>query len=266
MRSCLALAALWSGLLIATASGQATFEGVQVVGTEFRLSAPDGRVLTGAQLVGAVLSVADAQGRRQSIRIDAVEPDPADPDHDIQLYSLSVQDPSDGSWSTLCEPGPDGVDKAFPLSGRWTEDGRHLPDDHAFALICTGGAVGKCVRWGYKPWRNAANGESLWDYHQACVRMVRADYGGDGIGHTRDDTPVDIFDRLGLLKPAPDPQGLSFEAAWGPNGAICIRKPRLREIVTLAELERTYPRLRGRTGEACREDGPEAEALIRNRS
>ena len=69
-------------------------------------------------------------------------------------------------------------------------------DQNAFALICTGGAIGKCVRWGYKPWRSGPDGVALWDYHQACVRMVRADYGGDGVGHTRDNTPVDVFDRL----------------------------------------------------------------------
>jgi ADYC domain-containing protein len=48
------------------------------------------------------------------------------------------------------------------------------------------------VRFGYKPWREAA-GKPRWDYHQACVRMVRADYAGDGIGHTRDGTLIDLL-------------------------------------------------------------------------
>jgi hypothetical protein len=259
--------ALWGGLaLAATASGQAQLQGVQVIGTEFRIALPDGRVLTDAELVGAVLSVADRQRGEQSVRIEAVELDPTDPDGDIHLYTLSVQDSADGSWSNLCQPGPDGVAKAFPLSGTWSEGGRHLPEDRAFSLICTGGAIGKCVRWGYKPWRTAANGESLWDYHQACVRIVRADYGGDGTGHTRDDTPVDVFDRLGILKPAADPGELSFEAAWGVDGALCVRKPRIAQIISLVELERTYPRLCGRTGEICRENESRDGALILNRS
>jgi ADYC domain len=267
MRACLTLAVLSAGMLLPSLGwGQATFADVRAVGTEFRIALSDGRVLTSADLIGAVLSVTGPDGHPQTVRIDAVEPDPSDPDHDILLHTLSVQNPTTEAWQNLCEPGSDGVAKAFPLSGRWTKDGRHLPDEHVFTLICTGGAIGKCIRWGYKPWRSAANGESLWDYHQACVRMVRADYGGDGIGHTRDDTPIDVFDRLDLLQPATDPGKLSFEAAWGVDGAVCVRKPRIAEIVSLVRLEEKYPHLRGHTGEICREDKGRARALVLNRS
>lgn len=267
MRACLVLTLLWAGMILPTLGwGQATFDGIRAVGTEFQITLSDGRILTSAHLIGAVLSITDPDGQPQAVRIDAVEPDPSDPDHDILLHTLSVQDAVTGEWKNLCEPGSDGVAKAFPLSGMWTDNGRHLPDERAFTLICTGGAIGKCVRWGYKPWRLAENGESLWDYHQACVRMVRADYGGDGVGHTRDDTPIDVFDRLGLLEPAPHPGKLAFEAAWDADGAVCVRKPRIAEIVSLTELERRYPHLRGHTGEICREDGSHAGALILNRS
>jgi ADYC domain len=267
MRSCLALGVMWaSAALSAASSAQPSLEHIRAAGTEFRISLSDGRVLLGAQLIGAVLSIIDRNGDPQAVRIDAIEPDPTDPDQEIQLHTLSVQDPATGSWSNFCAPGPDGIAKAFPLSGTWTADGRHMPDENAFALICTGGAIGKCVRWGYKPWRSGPDGVALWDYHQACVRMVRADYGGDGVGHTRDNTPVDVFDRLGILKPAPDPGRLSFEAAWGVNGAVCVRKPRIAEIASLPELEQRYPRLHDRTGETCREDRTGAGILILNRS
>ena len=71
---------------------------------------------------------------------------------------------------------------------RWART--RFPNDRALS-------VGKCVRIGYKPWREV-RGESLWDYHQTCVRAVRADYGGDGTGYTRNGTLVDISDRLGI--------------------------------------------------------------------
>ena len=239
---------------------------IRAVGTGFQLSLPGGRVLTSTELIGAVLSIKDPQGNQQSVRIDAVEPDPTDPQGEILLHSLSVQDSATGTWSNLCEPGPDGLAKAFPLSGTWTPDGRHLRDDTAFSLACTGGAIGKCVRWGYKPWQRGPHGEDLWDYHQACARMVRADYGGDGVGHTRDGTPIDVYDQAGIVPPAADPAGLTFEAAWGTAGALCLRKPRLADIVSLPELERRYPALLGRTGDACREDRTDGRALIFNRS
>lgn len=246
--------------------GAASLQDVRAVGTELRITLSDGRRLTGRQLIGAVLAIDDGRNGARRVRIDAVEPDPADPDHEIQLYTLSVQDAATGAWSSFCAPGPDGIAKGFPLSGTWTEDGRHLPDAGAFALVCTAGAVGKCVRWGYKPWREAANGESLWDYHQACVRMVRADYGGDGIGHTRDDTPIDVYDRLGIEAPADNPGKLDFEAAWGVDGATCVRKPRIPEMISLARIAQRYPRLRGHTGESCRADKPDVRSLIFNRS
>src|SRR3712207_5195349 len=84
---------------------------IRAAGTEFRMTLPDGRVLTSAQLVGAVLSIAGPDNGRQTVRIEAVEPDPSDPDHDIQLHTLSVQDPNTGSWTNLCLPGPDGIAK-----------------------------------------------------------------------------------------------------------------------------------------------------------
>jgi hypothetical protein len=51
-------------------------------------------------------------------------------------------------------------------------------------------------------------------------------YGGDGVGHTRDGTVIDPFDRLGIQRPEPDPRGraLEFEAAWGPDGR-CLCAP-----------------------------------------
>jgi ADYC domain len=52
------------------------------------------------------------------------------------------------------------------MAGTWTKDGRHL--QHAssgLVVTCASGAIGKCVRFGYKPW-GAAKGQPLCDYHQ----------------------------------------------------------------------------------------------------
>ncbi len=96
-----------------------------------------------------------------------------------------------------------------------------------FFITCTGGAEGKCVRFGYKPWRQVPRA-SLAPYYQTCVRLVRADYCGDGTGHTRNGTPIDIFDKIGIQRDEAAP-GLTFEAAWGPDGAVCV--PAWAEII-----------------------------------
>jgi hypothetical protein len=198
------------------------------------------------------------------VRIDSVTKDPADADGDIWLHRFSIPDTSDGGWREFCAPGPDGTSAGFPIAGSWTSDGRHERASVGFTITCTSGAIGKCVRMGYKPWRDA-NGEPLWDYHQACVRALRADYGGDGGGHTRDGTMIDIFDRLGIQPPEPDPRSpiLDFEAAWGPEGAVCVRRTRIPEVLSTAELAERYPHLAGSIGPDCSEA---VAALLWNRS
>jgi hypothetical protein len=242
---------------------------VAIIGTAFRITLDDGRVLEGDALVGAVLEAADTEGHPLTVRIDGHRPDPLDPTGETVLYALSAPDPATGTWRELCGPGPDGLRLGFPLAGAWTAAGEHVPAaPGTFGITCTAGAIGKCVRFGYRPWRTAADGRPLWDLHQACVRLVRADYCGDGVGHTRTGTPIDLYDRLGIQEDEPAP-GMDFEAAWTPSGASCVRHVRIREETSLAELERRCPaRLAGRTGAACTEDAAARapDALLFNRS
>ena len=44
-----------------------------------------------------------------------------------------------------------------------------------------------------------------------------------------------------------------FEAGWGPAGAVCVRHVRVKNNVTLEQLEAHYPALRGRVGVVCTE-------------
>jgi ADYC domain len=260
----LLLALLATSLCPTIGQGTAAGPSLEAVGTLFRVTTPDGRVLTSPDLIGAVLDVTDEAGRTITVRIDGVDRDPSDVDGEVWLHRFSVRDAGSGDWREFCVPGPDGTVAGFPVAGSWTTDGRHVRGSSGFTVACTAGAIGKCVRFGYKPWRDVA-GESFWDYHQACVRLMRADYGGDGIGHTRTGTWVDFFDRLGIQRPGSDPrdQALEFEAAWGPDGAVCVRRTRIPEVVSLDELARRYPHLAGKIGPDCSE---KVAALIWNRS
>ena len=93
------------------------------------------------------------------------------------------------------------------------------------------------------------------------VAAVRADYCGDGVGHTRNGMPIDIFDRIGIQREEPGPK-MSLEAAWGPEGAVCVHHARLGKP-DLAALVALCPRLKGHVGEACGEAVP---ALLYDRS
>jgi hypothetical protein len=180
-------------------------------------------------------------------------------------------DPATGALDELCEPDAKGERWAFPLKGQWDANGRRI-SDQGFTLTCSAGAQGKCVRFGYKPWKQTPDGIPLADYHQACVRLVRADYCG-GQGTTRDGMLIDIYDRLGIQRPADEAerQGLRFEAAWNPEGAVCVAHTRVPENMTLVHLGEVCPRLRGHLGDAeCTADaaasGRLGPVLLFNRS
>jgi hypothetical protein len=175
-----------------------------------------GRVLSGSQLVGMRLPAATTDGKTVWLTIASFEPVEDDPE--LARYGLEYQGQS------LCENGATGLfvsgvwDATGARSERTTSAGLEI--DATFS--CPIGVIAKCVLWGYRPW---AQDPAL---HQACTRMARADYCGDGVPHTRNGTLIDMFDGIGIQQRA-GAEGFSFEAGWGPDGAVCVREPRYRD-------------------------------------
>jgi hypothetical protein len=234
---------------------------VEAEATEFKAVFADGRVLRSRELVGATLTVAvGTQAVR--LRIDAVERDPDAKVGDVWLHTFSSE-AADGSWRNVCYPGPDGRRQGFPIAGRMrAHDGGLEPaEPGAFDITCTGGARGKCVRLGYLPW-----GEDGLARYNGCVRMVRADYCGDGHGTTRNGMAIDMYDDDRIQWADDDPTH-EFEAGWTAAGAACVRHVRVAENISLASLVEACPRLQGRVGETCTETAARAlGARLFNRS
>lgn len=210
-----------------------------------------GRRLTSRDLVGAalVVPVVDGAGRAAGtveVRIDAVR-DAADAPG-VPLYEMSVGDgaPLGGGRQGFCTPDARGRNAAYAMRGRIDEAGRFVADPGAFFLACTSGAVGKCVLWGYDPWRAAPGGGTLARHYEACLRAARADYAGDGEPHTRDGTAIDLDDDAGVQHWASvEDAGFAFEAAWGPQGAVCVARTRWPDLADLGALHRARPNLAG---------------------
>lgn len=239
---------------------------ITAAATAFNVTLDDGRQLSGFALKGAILDVV-VDGQTGRIRIADIRRDKLNPDvllHDFRWLN------ADGSERILCPPGPDGTRAGFPVEGRRTASGgiAATTDGH-FELTCTAGAQGKCVRFGYEPWKTTPDGTALRDYYNACIHLIRADYAGDGHATTRDGTLIDIYDHIGIQQDMPDPKhSFTFEAAFGQNGATCVAHPRIRDNVTIAALAREVPRLAGHLGPAdCREAtaGPEALLFVKSR-
>lgn len=195
---------------------------------------------------GAIIEAMNEAGVSARIRIDDIELDPKDSEKETYLYSVSVEEsvaePESARqerWTHFCEPDAENVSKAMPIAGYWDETGRFVESTSKLTLACTNGVIGKCIRWGYKPWKSVA----LKRLHLACVRMARADYCGNGVGHTKDGTLIDLFDTIGIQDRE---QGtMELEAGWSPEGATFLNRPRWQPLASI--IEECPDKFQGRT-------------------
>ena len=202
--------------------------------TGLRLVNGIGVTVSGTELIGSELKLV-REGETFTLRFDDIYKNPADPDGDVYFYAISAYDPISATWDSLCKDMYGDPIEAIAIANHWDPiTGDRIDDPTAVTLACRGAALAKCVEWGYRPWAKALtcqNGNcsqvSLADHHQACTRMTRADYCGDGKSHTLNATPIDLFDRLTPRIQSQASIGMKqwkIEAEWGPDGALCMGK------------------------------------------
>ena len=161
-------------------------------------------------------------------------------DQPVVLHIADISDTEVPGMYTYLVTTPDGESicgrdaqnlpiRAMPLPGLWDYDtGAHIADPEHLTFACRGAALAKCMEMGYSrfgTWNDGSTVVQNGDFHDACVRLLRADYCGNGASHTQDGTLVDVFDKKGTQTETPN-SGLQFEAEWGPDGATCIRRTR----------------------------------------
>jgi hypothetical protein len=146
------------------------------------------------------------------LKIDSIAPLAA-PNDDVLAYDVKAS--VDGGWAPLCGYDTDGSIKlALAVPGTWNvTTGAWSDDGGSFSFACRKASVAKCVEFGYKSWLG------LGDYAHACVRMLRADYCGDGVPHTITGTPINLYDNLGVQA---DTESWGVDAEWTPDGALCF--------------------------------------------
>lgn len=235
--------------------------------------------LMGESIASSVLEGETSSGQPVEVVICSAEPSPKDPD--MVWYWIEAWNPVAQDWENPCVAKGEANPRALALAGTWDATGAHHADARRITFACEGGALSKCADWGYKPWASR-DGRSLADAHQACTRMVRADYCGDGTPHTEDGRRIDYYaDPFGIAEPTTgvsrewNPAQASFEAAWDAEGAVCMAT--MRNGRDLAPILKECPdRFRASTADLGQGDrcvvqratvkDPAAASVLRNRS
>ncbi len=174
------------------------------------------------------------------LRLESVRQDPNPKNQDVSLYKVSYT--SSGKKSYLCGLDDSGNPvEAVALRGTWDQNegtstgGSWNGNASYFTFACVNAALGKCATNGYAPWRKVRPTGctsdkclvSLRNHHQACSRMMRADYCGDGTSYTVDGTDVNLYDEYEVRQ---DSLAWNIEGEWGADGAVCLTATRLSTV------------------------------------
>lgn len=219
-------------------------QGMKLEGTSFSATVTkDGAVyqVNGLDFIGAEMDM-DLKSvvhgvettQKVSLRIKDIQQSAAQAD--ILVYDLQYRAVGSDQWLPYCGDSQAG---AVPFVNAWdTGTGDRIDDATMVTFGCTNAVLAKCALWGYRPWATetkcTGKGKkkkcvevSLRDHHQACTRMARADFCGDGTPHTVDGTAIDVFDNLDTQTRVTD---WPVEAEWTPEGASCVNFVRHPEL------------------------------------
>jgi hypothetical protein len=193
-----------------------SLQGISLQGISLQGISLQGISLQGTDFIGATMEGLLSNGQTLELRIDDIAPLTGD-NSDVLAYEISVS--SDGTWTSLCGYDGNGTPiRALPVPGVWNLSNAAWSDDgQVFTFACRGATIAKCVEIGYKTW----NG--LGDHQRSCVRMMRADYCGDGVTYTVTGTAINLYDNAGVQV---DTESWPVDAEWTPDGALCFNNYR----------------------------------------
>lgn len=201
----------------------------------------DGKQIKARKFVGAVFEATLSDGESLQIRIDAMELIKDKPNKQVFRYLVSYS--GEDSPEPLCGYTEDGSPMyAIPINSRWNlaegepGGGARIDEDGVFTFACEEYVLAKCVLAGYKPWKTVkvcSPGQGcekilLAGHHQACTRLLKADYCGDGNSYTQNNTWVSLYDGIGIRIDSDD---WLQEAEWNAEGAVCMDLSRLPDVL-----------------------------------
>ncbi|CAN5333887.1 hypothetical protein BH11MYX1_BH11MYX1_46860 [soil metagenome] len=204
-----------------------SLNGVSLNGTTIT-AASTAQPLTGTAAVGSKWTAKLSNGATLPLRIDSAVAG-SNGNSDVWMYGISYQ--VNTTWSPLC-----GVDAAhapilaITVPGVWNTQagvaggGAYTPRSTNFTIACRAKTIAKCVELGYKTWKG------LTPQLTSCVRLLRADYCGNGTPNTLDGQTLNLYDKVGVQA---DTELWTPEAEWTPDGATCVTKYGQKRVTQL---------------------------------
>jgi ADYC domain len=221
-------------------------------GTSQRTEAPlDAKSWSGAAITGQLhCSNPKLKGKTRSIKariveaaVDLIPPLGTSTEPLWMAYRIELLLEDGRRVASACR---DQDDVAFPILGYWNEAGHYVRDPRKLSFACTKRHVATCLKQGYL---DDAGSEDRRALLEACTRMMRADYCGNGDSYTKDGTFIALWDNRNFAAKTPR-EPLQFEGAWTPTGLACSARLRWsEEEVGAPECLRDRPRPRCNSAE-----------------
>lgn len=147
----------------------------------------------------------------------------------LPTYGFAYVDPLTGNYQNVCSELPNDETTVLFLQDERYDlgDGLVIEEPDVVSMACRGSALAKMALLGYRP----SDGQSSVDERQATLRMIRADYCGDGTSYTDAGVPMDWTDALGNVEYDSSTMSDQLEAHWTAEGASCVGKPRLPSAI-----------------------------------
>jgi len=219
-----------------------TLSGLALAGGAFELVNQGKQFLLTVTQVGSVKSwaqPADLVSRSQVVMLETYKLDwtelnqngtPLGDPVNMCKHPPNVEDPTtlgmtgDFAYQTLLFEG-DRIDARKKLDTR--------VNNSWFNLGCAGSALAKMALTGHtEASANAHAFSTTLAQRQTMLKMLAADYCGDGTPFTVGGQPLSWRDDAGTMKLLGQP--LVLEARWTPDGAACLDKPRIDAHWTVA--------------------------------
>lgn len=212
-------------------ASQGEFTSLEVAGDAFVLRNKKGQTIAGEALVGTEIVLARDGETIASLRIAAFDKVPrwAEKAADAHAYALVYATDDGVTERSVC--GGDAADARVPNALVLGDETYDLTTKEVyeaakgiFTIACAGSAAAKLSLLGYGPQSSKTSVKQ----RQATLKMITADYCGDGHSYTQNGTPLLWENASGSVPLAEDPAAI--EAVWTADGALCLDATRIAGI------------------------------------